>query len=205
MINDLFRKRTIVAFSVLLTLFIGCGSSPATRFYVLNSMSGLAKEAPPSVGERCFTIGVGPVKLADYLDRPQIVTRTSPNELRLAEFDKWAEPLERNISRVMAENFSSLLCTKTVMVFPWSGSIPLDYRIEAEILHLDGKPGEGAALEAQWFVFGGGDLKKLLIVKRSRFTEPSGGQDYQSLVSAQSRTVAALSREIAEAIKTLPK
>jgi uncharacterized protein len=205
MINHLFRIKTLMPLSVMLTLSIGCSSSPPTRFYLLNSMGGPAKEAQPSIGDRCFTIGVGPVKLADYLDRQQIVTRAGSNELRLAEFDKWAEPLDRNFSRVMAENLSSLLCTKTIMVFPWSGSVPIEYRVEVEILHLDGKPGESATLEAQWFVFGGGDTKKLLVAKRSSFTEPSGGQDYQSLVSAQSRTVAALTREIAEAIKTFSR
>ena len=205
MTNDSFRLRTIVAFSVLLTLFIGCSSSPNTRFYVLNSMGGPGKEAQPSAGERCFSIGVGPVKIAQYLDRPQIVTRAGSNEIRLAEFDNWAESLERNISRVLGENLSALVCTKTIMVIPWSGLVPLDYRVEVEILHLDGKPGEGAALEAQWFVFAGGDTKKLLIAKKSAFTEPWGGQDYQALVSAQSRAIGALSREIAEAIKTLSK
>jgi uncharacterized lipoprotein YmbA len=44
--------------------------------------------------------------------------------------------------------------------------------------------------------------KKLLLAKRSSLKEPTGAATYEALVAAQSRTVAALGREIAEAIRT---
>jgi hypothetical protein len=51
----------------------------------------------------------------------------------------------------------------------------------------------------------GGDGKKILASKRSTLTEAVGGQDYKSLVSAESRALGTLSREIAETIRTLAK
>jgi len=159
------------------------------------------KEWQASTGERCVSIGVGPVKVADYLERSQIVTRATPSEVKLADFDRWAEPLAQNIPRVLADNLSALLCTKMVLVFPWRGAIPIDYQIEVEILRLDGNLGGNVTLEAQWMAFGPKDLRKLVAIKRSTFREPLDGQDYQALVSAESRAIAKLSQEIARTLR----
>jgi uncharacterized protein len=198
------RSVILIALALLVALLAGCGSSPATRFYLLNGMGGPGGAAPPAPGERCFALGVGPVKLAEYLDRPQIVLRVAPNEVRLAEFDHWAEPLERTLARVFSENLSGLLCTKTVRIYPWTGSPAMDYRIEVEVLRMDGQVGQEITLEAQWALYSGGGEKKLLLDRKSTFREPSAGEGIQALVSAQSRAVTALSREIAEAIRKQP-
>jgi uncharacterized lipoprotein YmbA len=50
-----------------------------------------------------------------------------------------------------------------------------------------------------------GDGKRMLASKKSTLTEAVGGQDYKSLVAAQSRALGHLSREIAETIRTLAK
>ena len=62
-----------------------------------------------------------------------------------------------------------------------------------------------ATIEAQWMIFSLRKGKKLQVIKNVSFTEPTGGQNYAALVSAQSRALGQLSREIAEAIKALPK
>ena len=106
--------------------------------------------------------------------------------------------------RAPAKNLLILLCTKTITFFPWRGGVPIDYRIEMEVLGLDGSLGGNVSLEAWWIVFSG-DGKRMLFSKKSSFNEAVGGKDYKSLASAQSRTVGRLSAEIAEAIKILPK
>jgi uncharacterized lipoprotein YmbA len=73
-----------------------------------------------------------------------------------------------------------------------------------EVLRMDGSLGGNVSLEAWWMV-SSGDGKKILASKRSTLTEAVGGQDYRSLVGAQSRALGTLSREIAEAVKTLSK
>ncbi len=208
MTNGLLRLSTLAVLAAFFTLLAGCGSSLPTRYYVLHSWSEAThpKEEPPSSAEgRCVSIGVGPVKIADYLDRAEIVTRVAPNELRLAEFDQWAEPLSQNISRVLADNLPNLLCAKSVVVFPWRGSVSIDYQIEVEVLRMDGTLGGDATLEARWMVLGSGEPKKLLVVKKTRLTVPTGGQGFQALVSAQSHNLESLSRHIATAINDLPR
>ncbi len=194
----------IIIFSFLWVVLSGCTSSPKPRFYLLTSFETTRSEVKPSAEEECLSIGIGPLNIADYLDRPQIVTRAASIELTLAEFDRWGEPLKDNIKHVLAKNLSIQLCTKTIAFFPWRGSTPIDYRIEMEVLRLDGSLGGNVSLEAWWMVFSG-DGKTMLASKKSTLTEAVGGQDYKSLVAAQSRALGTLSREIAEAIRTAQK
>jgi uncharacterized lipoprotein YmbA len=145
------------------------------------------------------------VKIPEYLDRSGIVTRVASNELTVAEFSKWAEPLEESFPRTLAENLSSLLCTKTVLIFPWKGSIPLDYRVYVDVIRMDGKLGESAVLDVSWTIMGGAEKKGALVMERSSYKETAGGPDYGDYVAAQSRNVAALGRDIAKAIGSLSK
>jgi hypothetical protein len=145
---------------------------------------------------------VGPVHLPEYLDRPEIVTRITPNELKLAELDIWAEPLQVNFTRVLVENISRLLSAEPVAVFPWGASPQIDFQVDIEVIRLDGDLAGKAFLTAQWSILNPSN-KTILISKKSQYTEPVDGTDYSALVAAQSRMTGALSHDIAEAIKTL--
>jgi len=198
--HDLFSRLTALTIVALLMHLAGCASSAPSRFYVLSSLPGSNAESQALKDEGCIALGVGPVELPAYLDRPQIVTRASENELNLAEFDKWAEPLKDNFSRVLVENLSTLLCADAISIFPWKGPTPIDYQIEVTVIRMDGNVGGNASLVARWAIFKLGD-RKMLLTRKSSYSEPLSSQNYKALVSAQSRTIADLSREIAEAIK----
>ena len=202
--NRSFRQGTALRLALLFTLCVwiaGCAKSPPTRFYVLNAVANPEKESTATAGENCVSIGVGPVTVSDYLDRLQIVTRITSNELKLADFDHWAEPLSQMISRVLADNLATVLCTKTVVIFPWKGSVPIDFQVEVGVIRLDGNVGSDAVLDAQWMVFSLKDTKKLLVSRKMTFTVPTGGMGYAAMVAAQSRALAELSREIAKSLK----
>jgi len=188
--------------SLLMPCGCGTGTTAPSRFYVLSATSHPSEQSRVPTAERCLAIGIGPVEVAQYLDRPQIVTRLSPNELKLGEFDKWAEPLKDTVSRVLAENLSNLLCTDPIAVFPWRGATRIDYRVEVEVLLLDGKLGGNASLLARWAIFDE-ERRDMLLNGTSRIDEPTDGPDYKALVSAQSRALGALSKEIAEGIRTV--
>ena len=190
---------------ILVVALSGCASTPPTRFFVLSSISGPEEMRSREV-EHCFGIGIGPVKIPEYLNQSEIVTRVTQNEVRVDEFAKWAEPLENNISHTLAENLSSLLCIRSIAVFPWKAQTPIDYRIDVDVIQMDGMLGGSALLDVSWTISDGTDRKKpALVTKRSTYREPTTAGDYGSLVSAQSRNLASLSRAIAEAILQLSK
>src|SRR5512136_978394 len=197
---DRFSYLTGFVVGVLVLVLSGCASTPPTRFFILSPIAG-SERMGARMGERCFAIGIGPVKIPEYLNQPEIVTRITQNEVRVDEFAKWAEPLENNISRALAENLRSLLCIRTIAIFPWRGGTAVDYRIDVHVVQMDGTLGENAFLDVSWSIADGTDRKKPpLLTKRSTYKESTRGGDYGVFVSAQSRNLARLSREIAETI-----
>jgi uncharacterized protein len=195
------RHRAITLVAVILGMSVlvgGCASQPS-RFYVLSALLSAEPATPVTSGQQGPAIGVGPVTLPRYLDRPQIVTRASPYELKLAEFDRWAEPLDVNFARVLAENLALLIPTGRVAVFPWPRATPIDFQVSIEVAHFLSQMGGESLLIADWTLFRG-EGQQALAHGKSRFSAPAGGQDYASVVAAMSQTIASLSREIAAAI-----
>ena len=76
-------RPVLASLSCVLLVLGGCLGTPPTRFYLLPTLTDVS--APAATGERALTIGVGPVTLPPYLDRPQIVTRASQAQLHVAE------------------------------------------------------------------------------------------------------------------------
>ncbi len=180
----------------------GCASSPASSFYILSGVNSTDDSSHSAARMNGIAVGVEPVQLPRYLDRPQIVTRDGPNRIRLAEFDRWAEPLKHNVSRVMAESLSALLSAERTVVYPWSTSAAPDYRLAVEITRFDGELGGEVALNARWTI-SGRNAKEALLRRESSYVETATGRDYEALVAAKSRALASLSREIATAIGTV--
>lgn len=186
-----------------LSMVIGCAGTEPSRFYLLSPLSGDSETKRPGL-EHCISLAIAPVRLPDYLDRPQIVTRSGKNELLLAQFDRWAEPLAETVPRILAQNLSHLLCTKAISLYPWKSSVEYDYRINIEIIRMDGTLGEGTVLEAWWSITRNKE-KALVVTRRSTFLEPSKTGDYANLVEAHSQAVSLLSRAIADEIQRMER
>jgi uncharacterized lipoprotein YmbA len=145
-------------------------------------------------------IAVGPVILPKYLDQPQIVTRTSDHTLNLDEFHRWMGPLEDDFSATLSKNLSVLLSEARFFVVPFRSPVG-DYRVGLEVVRFDGQMDGDVSLMATWGIFGK-DEKELFLAGKSNFQETASG-GYEGLVAAHSRLVEALSREIADAIRTV--
>ena len=202
MIHD-FRGKTVAVFLWICLLGLGgCAGTKPSKFYTLNSLIAPGERSGAVPAERGIAVAVGPVAIPDYLDRPQILTRSGPRELKLAEFDRWAGSFEQDVSRVLTENLSGLLAPDNVTVLRWGGDaypFPAKYRVGVDVTRFEGSIGESVVLAARWSVSREED-RKILSVRESTVKEPVEGQDYDALVEAMSRALAGLSREIAAAI-----
>ncbi|MEJ2164059.1 MAG: PqiC family protein [Desulfobacterales bacterium] len=189
----------------LLFLLTGClapAKSSPTRFYILTSIYSEKVKPAPVADLKNAAIGVGPVRVSGKLDRPQIVTSTGDNEIRLSDFADWGDSLGAGFSRVLAENLSYLLNTTNVSIFPWLQAIQTDYQVTVDLTDFIGTPGGDVMLRAWWTIFGENGRTELL----KRFTilsEPVEGDDIAAMVQTQSRMLEMLSRQIAETIKAL--
>ncbi len=185
-----------------LFIFFGCGTTRTSRFYTLTPMPDKAVPIGSKMATQGLGVGVGPIKIPDALDRAQLVIRKGPNELQIAEFERWAGSFKKDMGRTIAENLSMLLCSDRVFTYPWSGYIPVDYQVVIDIIRFDGKPNENVILNAQWIVIKK-DRNDVRTTKKTHLTVPVSGPGYAGLVETQSQALARLCHDIAESISGL--
>ena len=191
----------VMTLSVYLMNLGGCTTTPPTNFYVLTPLPSAETLGLTTVAARGPSVGLGPVTLPQYLDRPQIVSRASRAKLNLGEFDQWAAPLKDIVASVLAENLSMLMSTDHIAVYPWPRSTTIDYQIMVDVTRFDGKMGGEVLLLARWSIVGKDG--KEWVKKKSRFSQPAGAPDYEATVTAMSRALERLSRDIAAGFRTI--
>jgi uncharacterized lipoprotein YmbA len=147
-------------------------------------------------------LGIGPIKFPGYLDRQEIVTRSAQNRFEVSENDRWAEPLEENFARVLAQNLAGLLGTDRIIFFPWSRDKKPLVLVTIEVLSFEANSAREAQLSARWSIMDGSN-KKPPNLKVSRLVRPAKDPSTDGAVAALSESLGDLSREIAEAISAI--
>jgi len=131
--------------TALLALLIGCGSSPRNNHYLLTT----GATHPP--GGETPSLGIGPISVPEYLNRNGMVYAMQGNQLQVSATERWAEPLQSGIKRVVSINLASGLDTQNIRYFPWDPKRPPAYGVRITVLSLDAGD-EQASLAAEWRV-----------------------------------------------------
>jgi uncharacterized protein len=204
MMKVYIRQRCFLLFGFVLLFVLGCASSPPSKFYTLSSLQEGGRGPRESPSEQGLVIVVGPIQFPEYLDRAEVVTRSSSNKIMVSDFDLWAGSLAEDFNQVLAENLSVLLATESVFVYPRLRPGLAKFQITLDVIRFDGSIGGDVSLIVRWAILEGKE-RKVVSLRKSVITEPSGGKGYEGMVAADSRALEKLSREIADAIKTLAK
>jgi uncharacterized lipoprotein YmbA len=184
------RTGILIALACMLA---ACASSPPPSYYTLASLADATAPEPAA----SYRVAVGPVTLPELVDRPHLVLRTGANQVVIAEQHRWAEPLRRELPRVVAANLARELGA-------WVGdarestSQGADYRVAMDIRRFDSTLGDSITIEALWVIQGNGSAVPYRGYSLVR--EPAGG-GYDGLVAAHDRALGVMSREIASALK----
>lgn len=187
--NPMIQRFFLLASVVLLA---SCASG-SKSFYVLT-----ADGPTPSGGG--IGIGVGPVTLAEYIDRPNLVMAESANQLSVAEDHRWAGDLAASVTRVTTANLGRQFNTGNVRSYPWQSDDGIRYQITLDIRQFHGGADGYAVIEAGWRAYSLPDRK----IKASRTfvdREPLEADGYQALVAAQSRLLSRLAQDIAKGLQ----
>ena len=171
-------------------LLTSCGTPKS--FYILTP------EGPAPTGGGPG-IGVGPVSLAAYLDRPNLVYQETGNRIAIAESHRWAGELESNISSVLAANLGRRMNTGNIRTYPWRDDGDLRYQISVDIRQLHGTANGEAFLDAAWRIYSLPD-RRMVTSKSWSGTEPHKVDGYDELAAAQSRLLAQLATQIAKSL-----
>jgi uncharacterized lipoprotein YmbA len=177
----------------IVALITACGSTPRSNYYMLSA------EAAGATGKSGPALGIGPVTVPEYLQRREMVLNRSANKLELADFDRWAEPLDAGILRVTALNLAALLQTQQVRVFPWRRSYQPDYGISIAVVQFAMRDAT-AELVAEWTITvpaSGVSITQ----KISRLEAQARDAEPESVAAAYSKLLAQLSEEIATVIR----
>ena len=187
-----------VLLCTLVSLAAGCASTPPSHFYTLS-----ATAAPSTAAASSLVIVVGPLSVPAVVDRPEIVVSSGPNELKLDEFNRWASPLQDNLSRVIAENLVAILGTRRVTLFPQMPSTVAQYRVSIEVHGFESAIGTSTTLDAVWTVRRTTDGSAE--TGRTAVRESVPDNSYDAIAAAHSLAVARLSQDIADAVRALDR
>ncbi len=195
------RLPPLLACAMFLAL-AGClGTSRSSRFYTLEPLQ--VGDGPGATATDA-TLAVGPVELPDYVDRPQIVTRSGTNELVIAEFERWGGSLDRQISGSLVATLRDRLAPRQIAVVPLKSAVLSSrpaYRMTVSVSRFDGVPGQSVVLQARWeLCTQGGGKEESLGVKEASVTEQIDGSGYDALVAAMQRALVRLGEQMADGV-----
>jgi uncharacterized lipoprotein YmbA len=190
---------------LLIPLLQGCigRASPEPTFYHLSAAvpgKGQAAEASMLPEDSLLVVEIGPVTLPEYLQRPQIVTRSGGSELRIDKFHRWVGSLEDQIERVVAQSVEQF-SDQVRAVGHRQQTVDPALIIELDIDDFTGTPGGDLLLRANWFVSELRNEGEIHHVRRSVIRVSVEGDGYPALVAAHDAALQRLSEEIAAFIR----
>lgn len=193
-------KSTRILFlaSLVTVLLSGCigGSSPPSQFYMLEPIK---RSAGVLAGNsNSHNIAIAPVRIPQYLDRPQFVVAKDRNSYELSEFNRWAERLDDNISRVLAQNLSLLIPSDKVVMDATGNNPPDTLRIQVNILEFHVQAEGLAILITQWSISQGSTV---LLRQQGNYQETATGSDYRIKAQALNLCLDRFSRDLAESLR----
>ncbi len=171
----------IIATALSLTACIGGRSEPA-QYRLLTARAERDVKAPLASA----TIGIGPVHVAQFLQRPQVVTHNGGATLSIETNQRWGEPLEQGIQRVLLQNIGALTGAET-RNFPWRQSATPLYAVRIDVIDLDTLGNGDSILDVNWIVE---DLKNARAIKtqQQRLTSREGYDELFAQLAQQIAT-----------------
>ena len=169
-----------------------------SRFFLMSSIPRDAThkiDASPGPA-----VGLRPVRVPEYTDRPQIVTYRNSREIIVDPFHRWGEPFEDNVERVLVQNLSCILNSQNVTMMPWEEESSYNYILDLNIVDfITDLSSKCVKLVANWSL---NQNEKPIYTRESIINFPVEGDvcDYNCIVRSMGISLGILSSEIAEAI-----
>jgi len=175
-------------------LVSSCGKSTPVRYYKLDSPN-IVYETDI---DESLVLGLGPLRIPDYLERNRIVVRGSNSEMLVDDFSRWAEPLEDAIYRLLAANVDSHLDGVMAISFPYNSMIAYDYQLLGRIDMFESDKVGNTVLLVHWGIIdANGD--RVVSPRRARYqAQVADVSDYGSIATAMRIVLEQFSLDIAQ-------
>jgi uncharacterized protein len=211
------RALRAVAAGALATSLIGCNAmarailapqKDVSRFYLLTPTADAPAPAPSTATTSAqnasddFTLGLGPIKLPPYLDRPEIVIRAAPNRIELSKEDRWGESVQNGFTTSMERDLEAQGGTTHIILFPWYNTVHVDMQVQVDVYRFETDAQGNANLSARWTILDSTG-KTILYTVETNLTKPSKPGDQTEAAAALSQDIGDLSSQIANMIHQL--
>ena len=189
----------VLFISIVASCLTGCGKTEPSSFYLLNPIHN---SNHASATKKPLGVAIGPVKYPQHLRNPQIVTRKGKHQLEQNEFHRWAEPLDKNVKRVLAENLSNLIPGSNILFYPWKGYEKVNVQVKINVNDFAMKEDGKSLLRVSWSLHTP-DHKMIGHVHKNVYRSRSKNiSDYNATVVAMNKNLNDFSRDLARAIKS---
>lgn len=173
----------------------GCVHTPPAPLYQLETGNS---ELPSQAAG--MAVLLGPVSVADYLQRETLLQRQPDGSLTASTEGRWAGSLAGDIDQLLLRQLAWRLDSQRTVLAPATGEFKPEVQVLLSIIRLDSGPAQPAILEAQWRLLDkAGNLRdsRLLRLEESHSGTPA------DQVQAQSRLLRQLVADLAQAIEPL--
>ncbi len=131
-----------------------------------------------------------------YLDRLQLTTYNQQQQVIIASLDRWAEPLDENLNRVLKENLSRHLQGGRITSQKKHEAAAENLKLQLTINSFDGILGGHVSVDIRWMIARNGMSEQ---IKQGRFTDNTPiGDSYSELVQGLNRALDKFSYKLAE-------
>ncbi|NER66464.1 membrane integrity-associated transporter subunit PqiC [Pseudomonas sp. MAFF212427] len=173
----------------------GCSMHQPVALYQLDS--GEPGQPTQSSG---MAVVLGPVSVADYLQRETLLQRQRDGSLTAATDGRWAGSLSRDIDQLLVRQLAWRLDSQRVVLAPASTGFSPDVQVLLSITRLDSGANQPAILDAQWRLLDRrGQVRDNRIV---HFEQPHQGSS-AAQVQAQGQLLQRLAEQLSVALKPL--
>lgn len=173
----------------------GCSVHQPDALYQLDS--GTPGQPMQSAG---MAVLLGPVTIADYLQRETLLQRQNDGSLSAATDGRWAGSLSADIDQLLLRQLAWRLDSQRVVLAPASAGFTPDVQVLLSITRLDSGESQPAILDAQWRLI---DRRGQVRDNRMlHLVQPHQGSTADQ-VKAQGALLQQLSEQLAVALKPL--
>ena|SRR5690554_4255255 len=187
--------------AALVCLLCACQSSPRKNYYVLSAESPVQTSESRQASNITDIIGIGPIELADYLHRSQIVYVAKSSQLVLEENDYWAEPLDKGIVRVLMLNLMQNDSSRSFVTFPWRSDSKPRYSLRVQIHSLNRNDNQ-ATINSTWALID--NIERTELLRRHFIQSAPASAGVTGLTEAYSQLFAQLAEKMDEELRQLP-
>lgn len=197
---NIFKLIQITISAALILGITACGQTPAARFYTLSPLVSVSGDSESSLANK-HIVGIGPIRVAAYLDRPEIVIRNSATHIKLAAYDRWAEPFEDIVASTLAENISAILPGVHAITDPWPEA-NIEYQIAIKIKKFESDAEGNVNLKTDWGILLR-SKRKMLSVYESDIKISGSSADFDDITENMSKAMVKLSEEVAAELQKI--